>query len=110
MAQADVPHSAIVDAETFDAVHAIKRDRGHIKPAFRRKPKHMLSGLLRCGSCGGGMSVRGAFGLEHHAVSGTIDSLGNGSDLARHLVSAAHAVIQERGCIRTFAEILKDSA
>ena len=56
--RSEVPHLAIVDAETFDAVQAIKRDRGHIKPAFRRKPKHMLSGLLRCGSCGGGMSVR----------------------------------------------------
>jgi site-specific DNA recombinase len=54
-----VPELAIVSEETFDAALAIKRDRRCIAPALRRKPKAMLSGLLRCGTCGGGMSIKG---------------------------------------------------
>jgi site-specific DNA recombinase len=54
-----VPHLAIVEPELWEQVQAIKIKRGHAKPAYRRKPKHMLSGLLRCGSCKGGMSIKG---------------------------------------------------
>jgi len=57
--RSEVPALSIVDPEQWAAVQAIRIDRGHAKPAYRRKPKHMLSGLLRCGSCGGGMSVKG---------------------------------------------------
>lgn len=55
----DVPALQIVDHELFAQAAAIRLGRGHAKPAYRRKPKHMLSGLLRCGSCGAGMSVKG---------------------------------------------------
>jgi site-specific DNA recombinase len=57
--RSEVPALSIVDPEQWAAVQAIRIDRGHAKPAYRRKPKHMLSGLLRRGSCGGGMSVKG---------------------------------------------------
>ncbi|HAP48452.1 MAG TPA: recombinase family protein [Afipia sp.] len=57
--RADAPHLKIVEPEIFDKAAAIRRERGHLAPAYRRKPRHMLSGLLRCGSCGGGMSVKG---------------------------------------------------
>ena len=57
--RSDVPHLAIVEPELWEQVQAIKIKRGHAKPAYRRKPKHMLSGLLRCGSCKGGMSIKG---------------------------------------------------
>src|SRR5262249_6681759 len=49
-----VPHLRIVDAETFAAAQARMKERSHLKtPAARRKPRHLLSGLLRCGCCGG---------------------------------------------------------
>ncbi|WP_082767490.1 recombinase family protein [Bosea sp. PAMC 26642] len=50
------PDLAIIDRDLFDAVAARKGVRsiehGERKPA----PRHLLSGLLRCGSCGAGMS------------------------------------------------------
>jgi site-specific DNA recombinase len=56
--RADAPHLAIVDRETFDAVQARLADRAILLPAHRRQPKHLLSGLLKCGCCGAGMSVK----------------------------------------------------
>lgn len=58
--RADVPHLAIVSQEIFDAAQAIKTSRRQVAPAHRRKPKALLSGLLRCGTCDGGMSIKGA--------------------------------------------------
>jgi site-specific DNA recombinase len=57
--RAEVPQLAIISKETFDQVQAIKSGRRTLSPALRRKPKMLLSGLLRCGSCGGGMSIKG---------------------------------------------------
>jgi hypothetical protein len=55
----DVPHLMIVEPELFDQVTAIKHGRRNVAPAHRRAPKALLSGLLRCGACGGGMSIKG---------------------------------------------------
>ena len=56
----DVPQLAIVSQEVFDAAAAIKATRSKAPPAYRRKPKALLSGLLRCGTCAGGMSIKGS--------------------------------------------------
>ncbi len=56
--RAEVPHLAIVDAEIFDAAQTRKADRSHAAPHCYRKGKYLLSGLLKCGLCGGGMSVK----------------------------------------------------
>jgi site-specific DNA recombinase len=53
-----VPGLRIVDQETFDAVQKQKAERGGSRPHQRRKPRHLLSGLLKCGHCGAGMSVK----------------------------------------------------
>jgi site-specific DNA recombinase len=54
-----VPHLRIVDAETFCAAQARLTGRGHLRtPAARRKPRHLLSGLLRCGCCGGALVAK----------------------------------------------------
>jgi site-specific DNA recombinase len=53
----DVPHLRIIDAETWDAVQEIKRARGCVPAHKSRRPIRMLSGLVRCGTCGGGMVV-----------------------------------------------------
>lgn len=52
-------HLRIVDADSFAAAQRLKAERGGAKPARHcRKPRHMLSGLLRCGACGGGLSIK----------------------------------------------------
>jgi site-specific DNA recombinase len=35
----------------------LKSERAHLKTHMKRRPLHLLSGLLRCGCCGSGMSV-----------------------------------------------------
>ncbi len=57
----DVPELAIVSPETFAAVQARREARSN-EYSFahtKRRPRHMLSGLLRCAACGGGMSTCG---------------------------------------------------
>ncbi len=36
-----------------------KQERTHTHPSHQRRPRRMLSGLLRCGSCGSGMATNG---------------------------------------------------
>lgn len=56
----EVPHLMIIAPEVFDHAAALKTSRNHPAPTHRRAPKALLSGLLRCGTCGGGMSIKGA--------------------------------------------------
>jgi site-specific DNA recombinase len=58
--RADVPRLAIVSPGIFDEAAAIRASRRHAAPALRRRPKTLLSGLLKCGSCGAGMSIKGS--------------------------------------------------
>ncbi len=53
------PEYRIVDEEIFLAVQRLKEERAHVPPPKQRKAKRLLSGLLRCGCCGSGMSVKG---------------------------------------------------
>ena len=52
------PELAIVPPELFDAVQKRKAERSHTPHRLRRKAKHLFSGLLKCGCCGGGLSVK----------------------------------------------------
>src|SRR6202043_1399928 len=54
-----VQHLRIVDDAAFQAAQAIKQQRSHQGATKSRKPLRPLSGLLRCGSCGAGMSSVG---------------------------------------------------
>ncbi|WP_338026539.1 recombinase family protein [Bradyrhizobium acaciae] len=56
--QVDAPHLRIVSDETWAAVRA--KRRAIVKPTMHRVPR-LLSGLLRCPACGGGM---GSVGLH----------------------------------------------
>ena len=53
------PELAIVPREIFDAVQARKAERGGIRAEKQQRPKYLLSGLLRCGACGGGLTRAG---------------------------------------------------
>ena len=56
---AEVPHLAIVDNDLFEAAQKRRQERTHTHPSLQRRPRRMLSGLLRCGACGSGMSTNG---------------------------------------------------
>lgn len=60
----DHPDLAIIDQATFDAVAKRKADESRAYASGLRNPRnhHLLSGLLRCGSCGSGMS---SVGFDH---------------------------------------------
>ena len=53
-----VPELRIVDPEVFEAAQKRKAERGGPRPHQKRKPRHLFSGLLKCGCCGSGMSVK----------------------------------------------------
>ena len=57
---AESPELRIVEPDVFKEAQDLKRYRGGLKPHAQRRSKHLLSGLLRCGSCGSGMSSAGS--------------------------------------------------
>lgn len=54
-----VPEYRIVQEDLFQRVQRTKKDKAGEAPGRQQKPKRLLSGLLRCGACGSGMSVFG---------------------------------------------------
>lgn len=54
----EAPHLRIVSEELFAAAASRRQLKGGERPQDRRRPRHLLSGLLRCKCCGGGMSVK----------------------------------------------------
>jgi site-specific DNA recombinase len=55
----EVSDLRIISQKLFDAAQNRKQARGITHPNHQRRPRHMLSGLLRCGACGSGMSTNG---------------------------------------------------
>jgi hypothetical protein len=51
----EAPQLRVIDDATWNAAQAIKLKRSHLGAPQSRAPRRPLSGLLRCGSCGGGM-------------------------------------------------------
>ncbi len=56
----DAPHLRIIGEDLFQAVTARKEERGGEHAKHAPKNKRLLSGLLKCGQCGGGLSIVGA--------------------------------------------------
>ena len=56
--RADAPHLAIIDKDLFEAAQRRKAERTFDAPEKQRKAKFLLSGLLKCGCCGGGLSMK----------------------------------------------------
>ena len=57
--RATVPTLRIISDEMFKTATSIRRGRSALAPVLRRNPKRILSGLLRCATCEGGMSIKG---------------------------------------------------
>lgn len=55
----DAPHLRIVEQDLFDRVQARKAATGGEREKKQPRARRVLSGLLRCGACGGGMSLTG---------------------------------------------------
>jgi site-specific DNA recombinase len=53
----EAPQLCIVDQVIWEQAHALKTERSHLASHVKRRAPHLLSGLLRCGCCGSGMSV-----------------------------------------------------
>lgn len=51
---------AIVPREIFDAVQMRKAERAGTRPEMQRRNRRPLSGLLRCGACGGALTRTGS--------------------------------------------------
>jgi DNA invertase Pin-like site-specific DNA recombinase len=49
------PHLRIVDDDTWRAAQTLKTQRARTPAHRQRRPKTLLSGLMRCGCCGAGM-------------------------------------------------------
>ena len=56
--RSDAPHLRIIDDDLFDQAQRVRASRAHIQGRARARPKRILSGLLRCGACGAGMSKK----------------------------------------------------
>jgi site-specific DNA recombinase len=102
----DVPHLRIIDQQTWQAAQTLKEKR-QLAHSNRqdRGPRRFLSGLLRCGSCGGALiSVgrdKGGYRLQCSAFreSGTCD---NGRRVKRDAI--------EREVLRTLESELSNRA
>ncbi|MEH3098836.1 recombinase family protein [Sphingomonas adhaesiva] len=75
----DMPELRIVDDATWQAVQDEAERRAAGPMNQQRRPKHLLSGLLACGRCGGSMvMVRTArIGCTRHREAGTCDVSGS---------------------------------
>jgi site-specific DNA recombinase len=54
----DVPRLRIIDDDLFDQAQRVRASRAHLQGRAAARPKRILSGLLRCGACGAGMSKK----------------------------------------------------
>jgi site-specific DNA recombinase len=55
-----IPDLRIVDAELWDVVQSRQAALSELPRALARKPKRLLSGLMKCATCGGSMVLNGA--------------------------------------------------
>ncbi len=62
---AEVPELRIIPDNLWDRVHAVKYQKGKNMPVHKtRRPKHLFSGLVHCGVCGGSYTVNGGTKLR----------------------------------------------
>ena len=72
----EAAHLRIVSDEIWDAVQARKRIYGGKRTHERRRPRHMFSGLVRCGACGASYTIknRDQLACSAHREKGTCDN------------------------------------
>ncbi len=53
----EVPHLRVVDGDTWETVQAIKARYSSYEGNKRQTKKRLLTGLIKCGCCGGSMTI-----------------------------------------------------
>ena len=71
-----VPDLAIINQQSWNETTTRFTDAVCLRPERQRRPKRLLSGLLRCGSCGGSYTVigRNQWGCGTRRETGTCDN------------------------------------
>lgn len=82
----EAPHLRIVDDALFEAVQNRKASRGGAHSRSTPKYKRLLSGLLRCGGCGGGMAINGSDRSGPRVICSTHKESGSCGNGARYYV------------------------
>ncbi len=72
----DAPHLRIIDEETWERAQALKARYASHAGNKRQTKKRLLSGLVKCGSCGGAMTIvnRERYSCSARRERGTCDS------------------------------------
>ena len=55
----DAPHLRIIDGTTFEKAGTLKQSKGRQHSSWSRKPRHLLSALVKCGVCGASYTIVG---------------------------------------------------
>lgn len=90
---ADAPHLRIV--EDGDAEAAIQRKAERTRDVTRKEPrtKRMLSGLLKCGCCGGSMVISGSDRSGQRIICSTFKESGSCSNRGRYYIEKVERIV-----------------
>ena len=90
----EAPHLAIVDAETFEAAQATKAARAHAPHGkVDRNRKRLLSGLLKCSHCGGGLVMHDQRGTVTRVRCSTVRESGSCDNTRRYRLDKIEAAV-----------------
>ncbi len=94
--RADVPHLQIIDIETWQLAADILSTKSQGHAEHHKKPQHLLSGLIKCGSCGASYTVigRDRLGYAGHRERG--DCPNNRTLTRKHVEERVLAGLQEQ--------------
>lgn len=106
----DLPHLRIVDDALWGAVKSrqegLKRRWG--EEALSRRPKYLLSGLIKCGHCGGGHSMvsKNLLGCSTARNKGTCNNRTNirRADVEERVLAALRHHLLDPALYREFCE------
>ena len=72
----EVPEWRIIPTDLWKTVQKMRSEHAAHGPHAARRPRHLLSGLLRCGACGGACTMRSCdrLGCVSHREKGTCDN------------------------------------
>ncbi|WP_028748009.1 recombinase family protein [Rhizobium mesoamericanum] len=94
--EVDAPHLRIIDEDLFQAAAARKEATGGAHARNIQKNKRLLSGLLKCGACGGGLSIVGADRSGPRVVCSTHKESGSCENNGRYYVEKIERDVIER--------------
>ncbi|BCH21482.1 resolvase [Mesorhizobium sp. L-8-3] len=110
----DVPELRIVDQEVWEAVKARQKALAYQPPAEpgentlndRRRPKHMFTGLVKCGCCGSGYTMiskdlLGCFGARNKGVCENRLNIRRDA-LEKSVLQGLHTHLMEPGLFKEF--------